>query len=270
MPHCCSVKTSRHQRARFCRLARRQLRHGRRRGAHLVSGNTGIFDAQTGAADSYVASNYLSAGFGGNVDNWLVTPLIAALTGSVVTFSTRTAGGLPGDNLELLYNNIGNGDIVSDFVSLGVISSAAYPTDWQAFNFTYGGANANVRFAFRYTVTDTSVNSNCTSASTRCRSPVFRSRERCCCSGCGPPADAADHASAPSRTTLSHFGLAGHVGRPASDPDSFKLQSRGSHDENIQHNASRGGRQHCWCARCSGDRALLGITPPINSRSPPA
>ena len=120
-------------------------------------GNTGIFDAQAGAADSYVASNYLSAGFGGNVDNWLVTPLIAALTGSVVTFSTRTAGGLPGDNLELLYNSVGT-NILTDFVSLGVISSAAYPTDWQAFDFTYGGADANVRFAFRYTVTDTSVN----------------------------------------------------------------------------------------------------------------
>jgi len=121
-------------------------------------GNTGIFDAQAGSADSYVASNYLSAGFGGNVDNWLVTPLIAALNGTVITFSTRTAGGLPGDNLELLYNNVGNGDVLSDFVSLGVISSADYPTDWQAFNFMYAGADANLRFAFRYTVADTSLN----------------------------------------------------------------------------------------------------------------
>jgi hypothetical protein len=54
----------------------------------------------------------------------------------VVTFSTRTAGGLPGDNLELLYNSVGS-IILTDFVSLGVISSAAYPTDWQAFDFTY-------------------------------------------------------------------------------------------------------------------------------------
>ena len=121
-------------------------------------GNTGIFDAQAGAADSYVASNYLSAGFGGNIDNWLVTPLISAYYGTVVTFSTRTAGGAPGDNLELLYNNIGNGDIVSDFVSLGVISSADFPIDWQSFNFTYSGADANLRFAFRYTVADTSLN----------------------------------------------------------------------------------------------------------------
>jgi hypothetical protein len=125
--------------------------------ATWFQGNTGIFDAQSGAADSYVASNYLSAGFGGNVDNWLVTPLISAFTGTVVTFSTRTAGGFPGDNLELLYNSVGS-NILTDFVSLGVISSAAYPTDWQAFDFTYGGANADVRFAFRYTVTDTSAN----------------------------------------------------------------------------------------------------------------
>jgi hypothetical protein len=120
-------------------------------------GNTGIFDAQAGAADSYVASNYLSAGFGGNVENWLVTPLIAAFAGSTVSFSTRTAGGLPGDNLELLYNNIGTTN-TGDFVSLGLISSADYPTDWQAFNFLYGGDDGNVRFAFRYTVTDTSAN----------------------------------------------------------------------------------------------------------------
>jgi hypothetical protein len=121
-------------------------------------GNTGVFDAQAGAADSYVASNYLSAGFGGNVENWLVTPLIAAYSGSTVSFSTRTAGGLPGDNLEVLYNNVGNGDVLANFVSLGTISSADYPTDWQAFDFLYGGNDGNVRFAFRYTITDTSVN----------------------------------------------------------------------------------------------------------------
>jgi hypothetical protein len=120
-------------------------------------GNSGIFGSQAGAADSYVASNYLSAGFGGNVDNWLVTPLIAALNGAIITFSTRTAGGAPGDSLEVLYNNTGS-FATADYISLGVISSAGYPLDWQAFNFTYGGADANVRFAFRYTVTDTSVN----------------------------------------------------------------------------------------------------------------
>jgi hypothetical protein len=120
-------------------------------------GNTGIFESQAGAADSYIASNYATTDFGGNVDNWLVTPVISAFYGSVVSFSTRTAGGAPGDTLELLYNNVGTLDPL-DFISLGVISSASYPTDWESFDFTYGGYNGDVRFAFRYSVTDTSAN----------------------------------------------------------------------------------------------------------------
>jgi hypothetical protein len=120
-------------------------------------GNTGIFDAQAGAPDSYIAANYLNADFGGNVDNWLVTPLIATNSGALLSFSTRTAGTLPGDSLEILYNNTGTLDL-ADFVSLGVITGAGFPTDWQAFNFTYGGADTDIRFAFRYTVTDTSLN----------------------------------------------------------------------------------------------------------------
>jgi hypothetical protein len=120
-------------------------------------GNTGIFDSQAGSADSYVAANYLSAGFGGNVDNWLVTPLISASNGGIVTFSTRTAGDNPfgGDNLELLFSSTGSLN-ANDYVSLGTIGSAAYPTDWTAYSFSYGASAASVRFAFRYTVTDTS------------------------------------------------------------------------------------------------------------------
>jgi len=120
-------------------------------------GNTGIFDAAAGPADSYIAANFASAGFGGNVDNWLVTPLISAVSGSLISFSTRTAGNFPGDNLELLYNNTGS-LALSDFVSIGTIGSAGYPLDWTNFDFIYTGADAATRFAFRYTVSDTSVN----------------------------------------------------------------------------------------------------------------
>ena len=44
-------------------------------------GNSGVFASQSGAADSYIAANFLNAGFGGNVDNWLITPLISFDTG---------------------------------------------------------------------------------------------------------------------------------------------------------------------------------------------
>jgi hypothetical protein len=120
-------------------------------------GNTGIFDSQAGAADSYIAANYLSAGFGGNVDNWLVTPLISSSNGGIITFSTRTAGDNPfgGDNLEVLFSSTGSLN-TGDYVSLGMIGSASYPTDWTTFNFLYDTTASNVRFAFRYTVTDTS------------------------------------------------------------------------------------------------------------------
>jgi len=120
-------------------------------------GNTAVFNSHEGADDSYIAADFANAAYGGNIDNWLVSPLFAAQSGSVLSFFTRTAGANPfgGDNLELLYNNVGTTNLL-DFVSLGVIASAGYPTDWTAFNFTYGGADANVRFAFRYRVTDTS------------------------------------------------------------------------------------------------------------------
>ncbi len=119
-------------------------------------GNTGVFDAASGPADSYIAANYLAAGDGGNVDLWLVTPLLAAINGgTLLTFSTRTNGALPGDNLEILYNATGS-LFTSDYISLGSIGS--YPTDWSVFNFLYSGGQADIRFAFRYTVTDTSAN----------------------------------------------------------------------------------------------------------------
>ena len=120
-------------------------------------GNTGIFGAQAGSEGSYIAANYLSAAPGGNVDNWLVTPLITSVRATEISFYTRTAGFVPGDNLEVLVNSVGTLDL-ADFVSLGTIASAAFPTDWTTFSYLYDGASANLRFAFRYTVNNTSLN----------------------------------------------------------------------------------------------------------------
>ena len=117
-------------------------------------GNSGIFPASSGAADSYIAANYLNAGAGGTVDTWLVTPLVTVLGYTGISFDTRTAGGFPGDNLEIYYNNSGTLDI-ADFVLLGSITSASYPVDWANFDFTYTAGTADVRFAFRYTVANT-------------------------------------------------------------------------------------------------------------------
>src|SRR3954468_21510041 len=119
-------------------------------------GNSGVFDAQAGSAESYLASSAFSAAPGGNIDNWLITPLLH--NSSVVldlNFWTRTEGALPGDNLEVMVND-GNIADLADWHSLGGIG--AYPSDWSLFNFEYSGSASDVRFAFRYTVTDTSQN----------------------------------------------------------------------------------------------------------------
>jgi hypothetical protein len=118
-------------------------------------GNSSVFAADSGAADSYIAANFLNAGFGGNIDNWLITPVLSIYDGSVLSFSTRTAGGVPGDNLQVLAS-YGSSDL-ADFFSLGTITSDAFPIDWAAFGVFSSGA-ADIRLAFRYLVTDTSAN----------------------------------------------------------------------------------------------------------------
>ena len=120
-------------------------------------GNTGIFDAADGPADSYVAANFTAAGAANSIDAWLLTPLMTVTTGVAdLTFSTKTAGGLGGDSIEVLVSSGDTFDLNS-YVSLGVIAAGSYPADWTAFTFRYYGAAADVRFAFRYLVDDLTV-----------------------------------------------------------------------------------------------------------------
>jgi hypothetical protein len=118
-------------------------------------GNSGVFAAESGAADSYIAANFLNAGFGGNIDNWLITPVLSLYEGSVVSFSARTNGGFPGDNLEVLAS-LGSSNL-ADFFSLGAITSDNFPIDWKAFSLLSSSA-VDVRLAFRYLVFDTAAN----------------------------------------------------------------------------------------------------------------
>jgi hypothetical protein len=119
-------------------------------------GNTSVFDAQAGSADSYIAANFLNAGFGGNVDNWLISPLFTLNTGDIVSFFTRTHGAFPGDSLDLLFST--GSTSLADFTSVLSIPDSSYPSDWTQLSYTYAGASANLRLALRYRVTDTSVN----------------------------------------------------------------------------------------------------------------
>jgi PEP-CTERM motif len=135
-------------------------------------GNTGVFDSQSGAANSYIAANFLNAGFPGTISNWLILPELLLQDGDEMTFYTRASGFFP-DRLEVrLSTNGASANVgataasVGDFTTLlmtlnPALSPDGYPTDWTQYTVTLsglGGGQVGGRLAFRYTVDDTSVN----------------------------------------------------------------------------------------------------------------
>jgi hypothetical protein len=118
-------------------------------------GNAGIFGSDSGADDSYIAANYLGAPSGGNIDNWLITPLFAVSDSSTIKFATRTNGAYA-DNLEVLWSL--GGSNIGDFMSLGSLTGSNFPIVWDDVNLVAYGLQQDIRLAFRYLITDTSVN----------------------------------------------------------------------------------------------------------------
>lgn len=113
-------------------------------------GDAGIFAAQAGAAESYVAANYNNAPVGGTISNWLITP----------TFSTELAGTVSfwakgdifngfSDHLAYGLNSAG-GSNTGDF-TLG--SAVTVSGDWTLYSLAYGanGVGSTARFAIVYT-----------------------------------------------------------------------------------------------------------------------
>lgn len=118
-------------------------------------GNPGNFTSDSGADDSYIAASYLGAPEGGNIDNWLITPLFGVADYSTISFAARTGGALP-DTLQVLWSL--GGSNIADFQSLGSLTGASLPVDWTNFSLVTLGLQQDIRLAFRYLVTDTSVN----------------------------------------------------------------------------------------------------------------
>jgi hypothetical protein len=116
-------------------------------------GNPGVFAAQAGAPDAYIAANYLSALNGaGTIDNWLITPELTLSGPTVLSFYTRSPG-TPGfnDTMEVRFSS-GGGSATSGFTALlaTIGGAAAYPSSWQQFSASVS-ASGSGRFAFRYT-----------------------------------------------------------------------------------------------------------------------
>ena len=133
-------------------------------------GNPGIFPSQSGAADSYIAADFLNAdALGGNISNWLITPA-RLLDFDKISFYTRSAGTFP-DRLEVRLStngastNVGStSSSVGDFTTLllsvnPALIDSGYPTAWTQFTTTLGPMSPTTgRLAFRYFVTDTTTN----------------------------------------------------------------------------------------------------------------
>lgn len=138
-------------------------------------GNTGVFDSQAGAEDAYIAANFNNAAFGGNISDWLITPMLTLLDGDQLSFYTRTEeSSLFADSLEVRLSlngastNVGSTDSsVGDFTTLlltinPTLNGSGYPQAWTQYTVTLSGLSgpATGRFAFRYDVPDTSVNAD--------------------------------------------------------------------------------------------------------------
>jgi subtilisin family serine protease len=132
-------------------------------------GNTTVFSAHQGPADSYIGANFNNTGSIGTISNWLITPEMLLQDGATISFYTRTAdGSIWADRLELRMSlNGGSTDVGSTATSVGDFTtlllsvnpdqaSTGYPQVWTEYTATLSGIGTPTsgRLAFRYFVTD--------------------------------------------------------------------------------------------------------------------
>jgi hypothetical protein len=138
-------------------------------------GTPDVFSAQTGAANSYVAANFNNAAFGGDISNWLISPVLNLMDGEVLSFFTRTEedSEFP-DAMEVRLSTNGSsanvgatttstGDFTTLLLSINpALTPGGYPSDWALETIVLSGLGGPVsgRIAFRYAVIDTSSNAD--------------------------------------------------------------------------------------------------------------
>lgn len=126
-------------------------------------GDPFIFTANSGADDSYISANFLNAGFGGNVDNWLLTPVIHFNNWDSLTFVTRTepGGDFFNDALNVWFNSTGSTSLGDFNVSMVSIPAGSLPEDWAAYQVYITGVGASGvdgRIGFEYHAENTAIN----------------------------------------------------------------------------------------------------------------
>ena len=132
-------------------------------------GSPAVFNASSGAPNSYVGVNF-NSGSGGvaAISNWLITPTLSFSNGDVVSFFTRTSTGsnYP-DRLQLRFSNVGGTNVGAMPTSVGTfttllldinptLNTGGFPEDWTQFSVTISGLGGPTSgaVAFRYFVTN--------------------------------------------------------------------------------------------------------------------
>ena len=131
------------------------------------------FTASAGTSNSFLSANYCNGdcnNLTGTISNWLILPTMTLDAGAVINFAVRTAGGGFVDGVEVRLStngastNVGTQPLdAGDFTNLVGFYFNNQDTGWvnQSYNLSsvISGAVTG-RLAFRYFVSDVSVNGN--------------------------------------------------------------------------------------------------------------
>lgn len=110
-------------------------------------GDQSQFPAQRGAPESYVAANYNSAGMGGVINNWLITPEFSTVFGATVSFWLRAVE-TDGFSDQIAFGFSNGSTALSSFVLEPVFTA---PTGgWTRYVAQIGKREGTARFALQY------------------------------------------------------------------------------------------------------------------------
>ena len=130
-------------------------------------GNTAIFSAPSGSPNAYAGVSYAGTNATtGGISSWLITPQLAFLGTSSVSFQVRAAGEGFLDTLEVRLSTSGSSANVGatptslgDFSTLLGTYSSSTDAGWVTQTYNFAGVSTG-RVAFRYVVADVATAGN--------------------------------------------------------------------------------------------------------------
>jgi len=111
-------------------------------------GDQQIFQALTGAPESYAAANWMNAGMGGTLSNWLITPEFSTAEGAIVSFWLR-ADAFPGTSDQIAFGFSNGSSALASFVMASPVTVGT--NGWQRYEAMIGKSQGSARFALQYT-----------------------------------------------------------------------------------------------------------------------